>query len=191
MQPNELETTHQLVERIRVGDTSARDTLIRRYLQPLTRWAHGRPPGSARDLSETADLVQATLMRAFQSLPAFQVHGEGAFYGYLRHIMSNILKDEIRRASRRPMHDALSPEVAEFDAQPFENLVSFQTLHAYETALQALEPDQREAVIMRIEMGLSHEEIAVLIDASSANAARMKISRALVRLAELMNDHRD
>ncbi len=191
MQPNELETTHQLVERIRVGDTSARDTLIRRYLQPLTRWAHGRLPGSARELSETADLVQATLMRAFQSLPAFQVHGEGAFFGYLRHIMSNILKDEIRRASRRPMHDELSPEVAESEAQPFENLVSFQTLHAYETALQALEPDQREAVIMRIEMGLSHEEIAVLIDAPSANAARMKISRALVRLAELMNDHRD
>lgn len=66
-------------------------------------------------------------MRAFQSLPAFQVHGEGAFFGYLRHIMSNILKDEIRRASRRPMHDELSPEVAESDAQPFENLVSFQT----------------------------------------------------------------
>lgn len=190
MQPNDLETTQQLVERIRVGDTSARDTLIRRYLQPLTRWAHGRLPGAARDLSETADLVQATLMRAFQSLPAFQVHGEGAFFGYLRHIMSNILKDEIRRASRRPMHDELSPEVAESDAQPFENLVSFQTLHAYETALQALEPDQREAVIMRIEMGLSHEEIAVLIDAPSANAARMKISRTLVRLAELMNDFR-
>lgn len=41
MQPRELKTTHQLVERFRVGDTNAQDTLIRRYLQPLTHWAHG------------------------------------------------------------------------------------------------------------------------------------------------------
>ncbi len=191
MQPKDLETTHQLVDRIRIGDSDAREKLIRRYLQPLTRWAHGRLPNSARDLSETADLVQVTLMRAFQSLPAFEVQGEGAFFGYLRHIMSNILKDEIRRTSRRPMHDEISPEIEEPEPQPFANAVSFQTLHAYERALQVLEPDQREAVIMRIEMGLSHEEIAALIDAPSANAARMKISRALVRLAELMNDYRD
>lgn len=190
MSEGNLETTQQLVERIRIGDTQARDRLIRRYLQPLTRWAHGRLPGGARDLNETADLVQSTLMRAFQTLPSFQVQGEGAFFGYLRHIMSNILKDEIRRTSRRPLHDEISPEVPETEAQPFEKLVSFQTLHAYERALQELEPDQREAVIMRIELGLAHDEIAALIDAPSPNAARMKIARALVRLAELMNDHR-
>lgn len=190
MSEGNLETTHQLVERIRGGDADARDRLIRRYLQPLTRWAHGRLPGSARDLNETADLVQSTLMRAFQSLPTFQVQGEGAFFGYLRHIMSNILKDELRRTSRRPLHGEISPELPETDAQPFDHLVSFQTLHAYEQALQALEPDQREAVIMRIELGLPHDEIASLIDAPSSNAARMKIARALVRLAELMNDYR-
>lgn len=191
MLQSDMETTHQLVERIRTGDVGARDKLIRRYLQPLTRWAHGRLPGSARDLNETADLVQSTLLRAFQTLPSFQVHGEGAFFGYLRHIMGNILKDEIRRGSRRPVHDEISPELAEANPQPFEQLVNFQTLHAYERALQALEPDQREVVIMRIELGLAHEEIAALTDAPSANAARMKIARALMRLANLMNEHRN
>lgn len=189
MSQDNLVTTHQLVERIRGGDADARDRLMRRYRQPLTRWAHRRLPGSARDLNETADLVQSALMRAFQSLPTFHVQGEGAFFGYLRHIMNNILKDELRRTSGRPLHGDISPELLETDAQPFDNLVSFQTLYAYEQALQDLEPDQREAVIMRIELGLPHEEIASLIDAPSTDAARMKIARALVRLAELMNEY--
>ena len=45
-----LETTHQLVDRIREGDHAARERLIRRYLPLLTRWAHGRLPGSARGM---------------------------------------------------------------------------------------------------------------------------------------------
>lgn len=185
-----LETTHQLVERIRSGDADARDRLIRRYLPLLTRWAHGRLPNPARDLNETADLVQLTLLRAFQALPAFEVQGPGAFFAYLRQIMSNILKDEIRRTARRPIHDEITAEVVENDPLPLERAVNIETLQAYEQALNSLEPDQREAVILRIELGLPHEEIAKLIDAPSPNAARMKIARALMRMAELMNAHR-
>src|SRR5688572_3166196 len=99
-----LETTHDLVERIRAGDAGARDRLLRRYLPLLTRWAHGRLPRAARDLNETSDLVQVALLRAFQNLPSFQVQGEGAFFGYLRHVASNILRDEMRRMGRRPLH---------------------------------------------------------------------------------------
>jgi len=185
-----LETTHQLVDRIRGGDAAATERLMRRYLPLLTRWAHGRLPGIARDLNETADLVQMTLLRAFQSLPAFEVQGQGAFFGYLRQIMSNLLKDELRRAARRPGHDEISTDVVETEAQPFENVVNLATLAAYEQALTQLPTEQREAVMLRVELGLSHEEIARVMVAPSANAARMKVARALMRLAELMNDHR-
>ena len=185
-----LETTHQLVDRIRAGDAQARERLIRRYLPLLTRWAHGRLPGSARDLNETADLVQMTLMRAFQSLPAFEVQGPGAFFGYLRQIMSNLLKDELRRVARRPQHDEISAEVVEGSPQPLEQAVNLATLAAYEHALTQLDPEQREAVMLRVELGLAHDEIARVINAPSANAARMKVARALMRLAELMNEHR-
>jgi len=185
-----LETTHQLVERIRVGDVDARERLIRRYLPLLTRWAHGRLPSPARDLNETADIVQLTLLRAFQALPAFEVQGPGAFFAYLRQIMSNIVKDEIRRSTRRPAHEEITAEVVEDDPLPLERALNVETLAAYERALNTLEPEQREAVILRIELGLSHDEIAKLIEAPSANAARMKIARALMRMAELMNEHR-
>ncbi len=186
-----LETTQDLVERSRGGDAAARDRLMRRYLPLLTRWAHGRLPASARDLNETADLVQTTLMRAFQNLPTFEVKGTGAFFGYLRHVMTNILRDEMRRIGRRPVHEGVPEDLPESEPTPLARSISVETLKAYEHALQTLDAEQRDMVIMRIELGLSHEEIATLTDGPSANAARMRVARALARLAELMDAYRD
>ena len=48
--------------------------------------------------------------------------------------------------------------------------------------------DDREAVVARIEMGYTHEEIADLLGKPTANAARMAVERAIVRLAKAMRD---
>jgi len=182
-----LDTTIDLVDRSRVGDESARNRLIQRYLPLLTRWAHGRLPHRARDLSETADLVQVTLLRAFQNLPAFDVQGPGAFFGYLRHIMNNLLRDEMRRVGRRPPMAELDEHIEEQDASPLANSISFETLKAYEAALAAMDAEQRELVVMRVELGLPNEEIAALTGSPSANAARMRVVRALAELARHMS----
>jgi DNA-directed RNA polymerase specialized sigma24 family protein len=61
-------------------------------------------------------------------------------------------------------------------------------IERYESALERLTPEQREAVIMRIEMGLSHQEVADALGAPSADAARMIVARALAHLAEELRD---
>src|SRR5438045_9463154 len=66
------EPTASLLERIRSGEGRAREQLFARYLPILRRWAHGRLPGYARDLSDTDDLVQVTLLRALNNLDEFQ-----------------------------------------------------------------------------------------------------------------------
>lgn len=190
MSANALESTLDLVDRSRSGDAAARNRLIQRYLPLLTRWAHGRLPHSARDLSETADLVQVTLLRAFQNLPAFDVQGPGAFFGYLRHIMTNLLRDEMRRVGRRPLMAELDEHLEEPQASPLANSITVETLRAYEMALAQLAQEQRELVVMRVEMGLGHEDIAQLTGSPSPNAARMRVARALADLARLMGAHR-
>ncbi len=62
------------------------------------------------------------------------------------------------------------------------------TLEAYERALEKLPEIQKQAVLLRIEFGYSHQEIADAIGSPSANAARMMVSRALVQLAESMDE---
>lgn len=183
------ESTIELLQRSQAGDAVARERLLARYLPLLSRWAHGRLPSYARDLSETADLVQIALLRAFQNLPTFVSQGPGAFYGYLRQVMNNLLRDEHRRVGRRPMQVELDEQMVAEDATPVGNAVSLQTLKSYEQALVRLSNEQRELVLMRVELGLGHDEIARLTGSPNADAARMRVARALAALAQGMAQH--
>ena len=86
-----------LLERVRAGDPQALNRLVQRYLAPLTRWAAGRLPGWARDLSDTDDLVQDALMRTVRQLDRFEPRRDGALHAYLRSAVMNRIRDEIRR----------------------------------------------------------------------------------------------
>jgi RNA polymerase sigma factor (sigma-70 family) len=181
-----LESTTVLLGRARAGDASARERLFARVLPPLRRWAHQRMPSAARDLHDTEDLVQVTVLRAFQRLDHFEALGPGAFLGYLRQILLNAIRDELRRAGRRPGHTGLDPELADPAPSALERVLGRDAIEHYERALGALADEKREAVIMRIELGFSHQEIADALGRPSANAARMLVARALVELAEGM-----
>ena len=172
---------------MRDGDGDARDRLLSRYLPALRRWAHGRLPNRARGMVDTDDLVQVSLLRALDHVTRFEPRHEGAFLAYLRRIVLNAIRDEIRRSARRPGADELSEELADGTPSPVERAVGREVVEAYETALARLGEVQQEAVIMRVEMGFSYQEIAAALGRPSANAARMTVSRALLRLAEEMD----
>ena len=69
---------------------------------------------------------------------------------------------------------------------PLEQAIGREAVEAYEKALERLKPEEREAIIARVELGYSYEELAVTLDKPSAEAARKTAQRALVRLAEEM-----
>ena len=56
----------------------------------------------------------------------------------------------------------------------------------YDEALEQLGDEEKEAVIMRFEFGLSFAEIAKLIDKPTPDAARMYIKRSLHQLTQSM-----
>jgi RNA polymerase sigma-70 factor (ECF subfamily) len=68
--------------------------------------------------------------------------------------------------------------------------VGEEAVAAYERALDSLSDSEREAVIARVEMDMSYAEIAVALGKPSPDAARVAISRALLRLAEEMGHGR-
>ena len=175
-----------LLERVRAGDTSALNRLMDRYLPRLSRWASGRLPGWARDVSDTDDLVQDTLIRSVANLSNFEARGAGALQAYLRGAVLNRIRDEIRRRQRIPAPDPLDSTIPSQGRSPLESAIGSETLEKYDRALERLDAETREAVIARIEMGCSYAEVAELMGKPSADAARMTVSRALVRLAEEM-----
>lgn len=157
-----------------------------RYLPKLSRWASGRLPQWARDVSDTDDLVQDTLIRSVANLEHFEARGEGALQAYLRSAVMNRIRDEIRRRHRTPPQGALDSAIPAKGQSPLETAIGAETLAKYDRAMERLEPETREAVIARIEMGCSYAEVAELMGKPSADAARMTVSRALLRLAEEM-----
>jgi RNA polymerase sigma factor (sigma-70 family) len=183
---SELESTLLLIEQIRAGDKSALDRLLRRFLPLLTRWASGRLPRGARDLSDTEDLVQETIISALRHIDHIEIRGEGALQAYLRRAVLNRIRDELRRHGRRGLVETLDENVRAKEDSPLEVAIGNEALERYEAALARLNAGDREAVIARIELGQTYAEIASALGKPSTEAARMAVNRALARLARLM-----
>ena len=64
----------------------------------------------------------------------------------------------------------------------------FEVVGHLNLALAQLSEEQQEAVILRIEMGFTHDQIAQALGKPSADAARMVVSRAVLRLAAAMRE---
>jgi RNA polymerase sigma-70 factor, ECF subfamily len=180
------ESSLDLLARAQNGDAEALDGLIARYLPRLQRWASGRLPDWARDLAETQDLVQETVVQAFKHIDRFEVRGEGALQAYLRQALMNRIRSEIRRVARRPATSELDSKAEDASPSPLERAVGAQAVDRYERALGELRPEEREAIVGRIELGLSYPELAEALGKPTPNAARMAFERALLRLAKQM-----
>jgi RNA polymerase sigma factor (sigma-70 family) len=182
--PKKLDSSLTLLERARAGDRAALELLVARYLPRLQRWASGRLPHWARDLAETQDLVQETLVQTFQRIEKFDYRGDGALQAYLRQAILNRIRDELRRAKRRPLRTELDSQAEGNARSPLEEAIGQEAIERYEQALARLRPEDRELVVARIEMGHTYQEIADLLDKPTANAARMAAERAVIRLVK-------
>jgi RNA polymerase sigma-70 factor, ECF subfamily len=180
------ESSFDLLQRVRSGDADALNRLFQRYLPALNRWARGRLPHWARDGVDTQDLVQETVIQAMKHLDTFRPQRTGALQAYLRQALMNRIRDELRRAHRRPPPAEIPDGVPANSASPLEEAIGQEALDSYEAALAELREDEREAIIARVELGQSYAEVAEILEKPSADAARVAVYRALLRLAAKM-----
>lgn len=178
------DATVRLLERARRGDSEALNDLFARHIPALRRWASGRLPRWARDLADTHDLVQETVLQTFKRVEAFEPRGDGALQAYLRQALMNRIRNEFRRAKRRPAVEELDEQAPADATSPIEAAMRQQQLDRYEAALSRLNEHERDLIIARVELGLTYEETAEALGKPSWNAARMATARALLRLAE-------
>lgn len=181
--PLESQITVALLARVRDGDADALDRLLQRCLPPLRRWAHGRLPGYARGMLDTADLVQDTVIKALRNLDHFQPRHEGALQAYLRTALNRQITDVIRHRLRRPDSTPVPEDLEDPQASPLDLAIGTENAERYEAALSRLRDEDREAIVARLELQYSYDELAVALDKPTGNAARVAVIRALKRLA--------
>jgi RNA polymerase sigma-70 factor (ECF subfamily) len=178
------DATYRLLERAKGGDREALEVLFARHIPTLRRWASGRLPRWVRDMADTQDLVQDTVLQVFKRLEAFEPRGDGALQAYLRQAVMNRIRNEVRSKGRRPSFESLDEQAPADHTSPLEAAIREEQLDRYEAALSRLSEQDRDLIVARVEVGLTYEEIAEALGKPSWNAARMATARALVRLAE-------
>jgi RNA polymerase sigma-70 factor, ECF subfamily len=172
------------------GDEDALNRLLTRYLPRLRRWASQRLPWGLRTMLDTGDLVQDAIINALTHLNSLEVRTERALEFYLQRAVKNRIIDLHRRSRHRPAREEIPEHTAASGASPQEEAIGAEALERYERALASLKTEERQAIVLRVELGLDYGEIAAQLGKPSSDAARMAVTRAIVRLAEKMGRSR-
>ncbi len=183
---HDVESTQHLLARVQEGDREALERLYSRYIPRLRAWATGRIPPWARDMGDTEDIVQETVIASLGRLETFEMRGDGALRGYMRQAVLNRVRNLVRDRKVRPPSAEIPETAATRAPSPLEQTIGRETVESYERALEKLKDEERQAVHLRVELRCSYREIAEALCKPSEDAARMAVSRALVKLAKEM-----
>ena len=161
------------------------DELVAQHSARVYRLAY-RLTGNRADAE---DLTQEVFVRVFRSLGSYR---PGTIEGWLHRITTNLFLDQARRRSRirfDPLGD--EPEARLVGRIPAPDLQLLEELFDsdVETALAAMAPDFRVAVVLCDVEGLSYEEIADVLGLklgtvrSRIHRGRSQLRRALAHRA--------
>jgi RNA polymerase sigma factor (sigma-70 family) len=170
------------------GDARSLEEFFRRQLPMLKRWADARVPRWLEREADADDFVQRTALRTLQRLGHLPSRSIDEVQAYLRQILVNLVRDEIRRAGRRPDHVAIRDEDAIWQWSPLDALIGRNAWSSFTRALKTLSQRDRAAIAGRFEAGLSYRALQRRLGAETPNAARVAVSRAVSRLGAAMRE---
>jgi RNA polymerase sigma-70 factor (ECF subfamily) len=138
---------------------------------------------------DTGDLVQDTLARTVPHLSRFEPRHRKALQAYLRSAVDNRIRDELRRTARTPPVDHLDAgEAVSREPSPLETLLESERDALFSQAVAELGELDRKAVVARLRLGYSYEQIALVLGKRSPDSARMAVTRAVERLARRLDE---
>lgn len=150
-----------------------------RYSTPVYRYLRTRV---ATD-EDAADLTQQVFLRALDALPRYR-HGRTPLAAWLFRIARNLLTDAHRR-HRSTVTWEIVPEAVHSgdEASTEEAVLRREELRRLQVPLLQLDPEKREAIVLRFMAGLTAREIGAVLGKSEA-AIHKQLSRTLRQLKE-------
>lgn len=166
----EADADFEVVKRVQAGEVAAFDILIRRYRERL----FGVVYNLTSNREDTADLVQDAFIKAFQSINRFQ--GQSTFFTWLYKIAVNTTLSHLRKNRLRTFfslekvqEDGTSSEILNqlTDTTGADRDAYLKELQEkLNEALQKLSIKHRTVITLFEIDGLSHSEIAEVMDCS-------------------------
>lgn len=157
--------------------------LFGRLLPGLRRWARGKLPLWARRRVDTDDLVQEAFVNLHRHLKDIEPRRRDALAAYLRQSIRNRIRDEVRRGERVEVGGLPLTDALDLRASPAEQAREREEAARYRTALSRLAVADQELIVGRLELGYSYDQLALATGRTTADAVRVAVRRALLRLA--------
>jgi len=186
-----------LVEMCLRGDERAAREIVLRFERPVFSLIHRM----VRDRELAEDLAQETFVRTLNNLKRYDASYK--FSSWLFKIGYNLTIDHLRKkeldvVSIQGAPDAVTPDqqaataitLVTKDERPDELLAAREMGSEIESAIDALRPDYRTAILLRHVEGYAYEEIASIMDVplgtvkTYIHRARNELKGALVHLMD-------
>lgn len=193
--------TQQLVSLAKKGDETAKEQLFRAYGERVLRIVRLRLGKELRTKLESMDLVQEAFISALRGLENFTYCNEGDFLRWISCITENRIRDNIDKLharkrdnrkeipldNRRPnTQSSFAPNISPITTTTPSVVVSKrEELDKLEWALDQLNPEHREAIILVKIEGLSYREAGDRVG-KTPDAMRMSLSRAITALTGVL-----
>ncbi len=181
-----------LLRRAREGEADALEALYARVAPRLLAFVRLRLGRTLRAQIESADILQAALLKSFEHLPQFEQSDATSLMAWLARIADNEIRDRAdyhgrqRRDARVEVplatdHQAIAVRVRSALTQ----VILDERAQRLERALEEIEPHYREAIVLRRFEELSFREIGARLG-KSEDACRMLFARGMAALTTRM-----
>ena len=202
MWPEQPET-QALLSQARNGEAGAVDRLLTAHREPLRRMIGLRLDPALAARVDASDIVQDVLLEAHRRLADYLRNPTMPFGLWLRHIAKDHVIDAHRRhrqAQRRSLdreqplvpavladHSSfeLAGQILDQELTPATAAIRHELQRRLDAAVQELDEDDREVILMRHGEQLSNQEVAAALGLSEA-AASMRYLRAVRRLRAVL-----
>ncbi|HYB75112.1 MAG TPA: sigma-70 family RNA polymerase sigma factor [Candidatus Sulfotelmatobacter sp.] len=157
------QTDFDIIDRCLAGDEGAFDHLVRKYQREVFQLAYR----ITRNGEDAKDLAQDAFVQAYRSLKGFQ--RKSGFYTWLYRITVNLCLNHLKGAARVDPAE-VDDRVPDTREHALDVLTRDERDRAVAEAIASLPPQQRATLTLRVHQGLSHKEIAEVLDCSEGTA---------------------
>ena len=160
--------------KVKAGELDKLGLLFERYNQPLYRFFYRK----TRECQLSEDLVQSVFERMLKYRSTYT--GSGPFTTWMYRIARNAHIDHFRKEQRRQEDEILDEEriAGEDLAGVGEQDLRSQRKQLLEQAIDALDDDKKEIVLLSRFEGLRYQEIAEILEISES-AVKVRMFRAM------------
>jgi RNA polymerase sigma-70 factor (ECF subfamily) len=167
------------IEAARAGDRGAFAALVETYWDRLFRWLYHL----TRDRHRAEDLAQETFLKALAGLGSFRPGSN--FRAWLFRIGHNNFVN-LKRAEKRTKQPMPEEAVAPDRGSPGDTAANREALDAVTAAVADLPPDFRSALLLHVQEGLSHRDVARILG-TTEETARWRVFKARQKLMKVLD----